>query len=144
MRCLEAARLAAKPEDLRSISTGGKNFPSAIDVLRGVASTRMCRSCATKSEDVSLQTNHLHSLAINSGVLKIHTHLAWENILNAIICVGASRFYPFVFALIMHSWWYTYMCAIRMLPIYIHRPTSGCDWCVLKRARGCSTGGLDH
>ena len=88
MRCLEAARLAAKPEDLRSISTGGKNFPSAIDVLRGVASTRMCRSCATKSEDVSLQTNHLHSSAINSGVLKIRTHLAWENIPNANICVG--------------------------------------------------------
>ena len=34
-------------------------------------------------------------LAIESGVLKIVTRLAWENILNPIICVGASRSYPF-------------------------------------------------
>ena len=37
------------------------------------------------------------TLAIDPGVLKIVTHLAWENILNPIICVGASRSYPFLF-----------------------------------------------
>ena len=35
-------------------------------------------------------------LAIESGVLNIVTHLAWENIPNPIICVGASCSYPFL------------------------------------------------
>ena len=34
-------------------------------------------------------------LAVDSGVLKIVTRLAWENIPNPTICVGASRSYPF-------------------------------------------------
>ena len=35
-------------------------------------------------------------LAIEAGVLKIATRLAWEIIPNPIICVGASRSYPFL------------------------------------------------
>ena len=66
-RCLEAARLAAKRQDLRIVSTGGKiEVLSAIGVLRGVATSRRRRSHATntKSEDVSLQTDCLRSSAI--------------------------------------------------------------------------------
>ena len=47
------------------------------------------------------------TLAKDSGILKIVTCLAWENIPNPIICVGALRSYPFPFVLIMHS--YTYI-----------------------------------
>ena len=91
--CFEAAHLAANPQGLRSLSTGGKIERSAIGVLRDVASSWKHWLCAmnTKSEDVSLQADCLHSSAIDPGVLKIVTRLAWENVPNAIICVGASR-----------------------------------------------------
>ena len=41
--------------------------------------------------------------SLDSGVLKIVTRLAWENIPNPIICMGASRSYIFHFAFIMRS-----------------------------------------
>ena len=41
--------------------------------------------------------------SLYSGVLKIVTRLAWENILNPIICVVASCSYPFLFVFIMRS-----------------------------------------
>ena len=59
-----------------------------------------------KSQDVSLQPDHGCSLAIDSGVLKLVTRLAWEQIPNAFILVGASHSYPFIFAFIMRSWIY--------------------------------------
>ena len=54
------------------MSTGGKNVPSAIDVLRSVASTRRSRShmMNSMSENDSLQTDCLHSWDMGSGVLK--------------------------------------------------------------------------
>ena len=82
---------------------GRKEVPSAISILRGVqvVSNRRRRLCATnsKSEDISLQSNCLHSLAIRSGVLKIVTYLVWEHIRNAIICVVASSSYLLRFSI---------------------------------------------
>ena len=54
------------------MSTGGKNVPSAIGVLRSVASTRRRRSRVTDSmsEDDSLQTDRLRSWDMGSVVLK--------------------------------------------------------------------------
>ena len=40
-------------------------------------------------------------------ILKIVTRLVWKNLLNAVICVGTSRSYPFTFVFIMRSWYDT-------------------------------------
>ena len=44
------------------------------------------------------------TLALRNVGLKIVTSLLWENIKNAIICVGTSRSYPFPSFLIMLSY----------------------------------------
>ena len=74
VNCLAAANLAAKRQDLRSVSTGGKIERSICDQC-----PRMRRSLATntKSEDVSLQT---HSLGSSRNRVKMVTRVAWGNL----------------------------------------------------------------
>ena len=105
MHYLEAVRLAAKCQDLRSMSTGERlNVPSAI----GVASSRRCSSRAMnmKSEDVSLQTDHLCSSAIgiDKRVLKIINNMSSvEKYTKCSYSSGCFCSYPFVFVFIMCS-----------------------------------------
>ena len=105
LHCLEAALSAAKCEDLPAVFMGEKKVPSAIGVLRGVASSQRHRLCAanSKSEDISLHNDLPVQLCHRLRNSNIVTCLAWDHLPNAIICVGTFHSYPFVFVCIMRS-----------------------------------------